>query len=111
MKYERKCVSFTTRIYRSLHSMSSVIDKKIRKINNKSTLDRGNFMLKFIKTKYFLKEEQSMYYFILEKNSKYIHKKLKEHKKTSDACELLKKFKNINEVHEFYEKTIEMNEI
>ena len=57
LRYERKCVFFTTCIYRSLHSMTSVIDKKTERIKNRSAFDQRNFMLKFIKTRYFLKAE------------------------------------------------------
>ena len=91
--------------------MTSVIDKKTKKINDKSTLDRENFMFKFIKTRYFLKEEQSMYYFTSEKNSKYIHKKLKKHDETNKACEFLKEFENISEVHESHKEATEMSKI
>ena len=55
LKYEKKCVSFTTYIYRSLHSMTLVTDKKTEKIKNRSTFDQRNFMLKFIKTRYIFK--------------------------------------------------------
>ena len=91
--------------------MTFVIDRKTERINNKSTLNQRNFMLKSIKTKYFLKTRQNMCYFILEKNSKYIHKELKEYDETSDACEFLKKFKNTSEVHKSCEKVKNINEI
>ena len=39
LKYERECVFFITHIYRSLHSMTFVIDKKTERIKNKSTFD------------------------------------------------------------------------
>ena len=108
---QKRMCFFTTRIYRSLHSITSVIDKKTERIENRSTFDQKNFMFKFITTKYFLKAEQDMCYFKSAKNSKYIHKKLKKHDETSDACEFLKEFKNTNEVREFYEKVMKMNEI
>ena len=111
LKYERKHVSSTTHIYRSLHSMTSVIDKKIKRIKNRSIFNQENFMLKFIRTKYFLKAEQNMCYLTSEKNSKYIHKKLKKHDKTNDACESLKEFKYTNEIYKLYKKIIKMNEI
>ena len=111
LKYEKKCVSFTTRIYRSLHSMTLVIDKKTKRIKSRSTFDQKNFMFKFITTRYFLKAEQNMCYFKLEKNLEYIHKMLKKHDEISDACEFLKKFENTNEVREFYEEIMKMNEI
>ena len=68
-------------------------------------------MFKFITTRYFLKAEQSMCYFKLKKNSKYIHEMFQKHDETSDACEFSEKFKNTNEVREFYEKVMKMNEI
>ena len=88
-----------------------MIDKKIKKINNRSTLDRENFILKLIKIKYFLKVEQSIRYFTSKKDSEYIHRELKKHDEINDACEFLKKFKNTNNVHEFYKKITEMNMI
>ena len=111
LKYEKECFSFTTRIYRSLYSMTSVIDKKTEKIKDRSTFDQRNSMFKFITIKYFLKAEQSMCYFELKKNSKYIHEVLKEHDETNDTYEFLKEFKNTNEVREFYEKVMKMNKI
>ena len=39
LKYEKKGVFFTIRIYRSLHSMTSVIDKKAERIKSRSTFD------------------------------------------------------------------------
>ena len=111
LRYEREYIFFTTRIYRSLHSMTSVIDTKTERINGRSALDQKNFILKFIKTRHFLKEKQSMCYFTSEKDSEYIHRKLKKYDKTSNVCESLEEFRNTNEIHEFYEKAIEMNEI
>ena len=111
LRYERKCVFFTTRIYRSLRSMTFMIDKKTERIKSRSAFDQKNFMFKFITTRYFLKAEQSMCYFKSTKNSEYIHKMLKKHNETSDACEFLKKFKNTNEIRESYKKIIKINEI
>ena len=111
LKYERECVFFTTRIYCSLHSMTSVIDRKTKRIESRSTFDQKNFMLKFITTKYFLKAEQDMRYLKSEKNLKYIHETLKKHDETSDACEFLKKFKNTDKVRESYKEIMKMNEI
>ena len=111
LKYEKKCVSFITRTYRSLHSMTFVIDKKTERIESRSTFNQKNFMLKFITTKYFLKTEQSMCYFKLKKNSKYIHEVLKKYNETNDVCEFLKKFKNTNEIRESYEKVLKINKI
>ena len=91
--------------------MTSVIDRKTEKINDRSTLDRENSMLKFIKTRYFLKEEQDIYYLTSEKDSEYTYKELKKYNETSDACKFLKKFENTNEVHESHEEATEMNEI
>ena len=91
--------------------MTFVIDKKTKKINNRSTFDRENFMLKFIKTRYFLKKEQNMCHLTLEKNLKYIYKELKKYNETNDVCESLKKFDNTNEIYKFYERATEMNEI
>ena len=90
--------------------MTSVIDKKAERIKSRSAFDQKNFMLKLIKTRYFLKAEQNMCYLKSEKNLKYIQKKLKKHDETSNACESLKKFKDTNEVHEIYEK-MKINEI
>ena len=104
LKYGRECVSFTTCIYRSLHSMTFIIDKKAKRIKNRLAFDQKNFMLKFMKTRYSLKAEQNMYYFKSEKNSEYIYKELKKYNETSNACESLKKFKNTSEIHEFYKK-------
>ena len=39
LKYERKCVFSTTCIYRPLHSMTPVIDKKTKRIESRSTFD------------------------------------------------------------------------
>ena len=111
LRYERKCVFFTTCIYRLLHSMTLVIDRKTERIKDRSTFDQKNFMLKFIRTRYFLKEEQSMCYLTSEKDSEYIYKELKKHNETSDACESLKEFKNTNEVREFYEQVMKINKI
>ena len=111
LRYEKKCVSLTTRIYRSLHSMTFVIDRKTEKIKDRLTFDQKNFMLKFIKTRHFLKAEQNMYYHILKKDSEYTHGELKKYYETSDACEFLKKLKNINEVHESYKEEKKMNDI
>ena len=111
LKYKREYVFFTTRIYRSLYSITFVTDKKAERIDDRSTFDQKNFMLKFIKTRYFLKIEQNMYYFISKKDSEYTHRKLKKYDETSDACESLKEFKNTSEIHEFYEKLTKMNEI
>ena len=102
---------FTTRIYRSLHNMTFVIDKKAEKIKNKSTFDQKDFMFKFITTRYFLKAEQSMCYLKSKKNLKYTHEVLKEHDETNDAYEFLKKFKNTNEIRESYEKVMRINNI
>ena len=68
-------------------------------------------MFKSMKTRYFLKAEQSMCYFTSEKDSEYTHRKLKKYDETNDVCEFLKEFKNTSEVHEFYEKEIKMNNI
>ena len=70
LRYERKYVSFITRIYRSLHSITFVIDTITEKINNRSMLDRENFIFKFIKMRYFSKAEQSMCYFTSKKIEK-----------------------------------------
>ena len=91
--------------------MTSVIDKKTKRIKNRSTFDQENFMFKFITTRYSLKAEQSMCYFKLKKNSEYIHEVLKEHDETNDACEFLKKFKNTNEIRESYEEVMKMNKV
>ena len=91
--------------------MTSVIDKKTERIKNRSTFDQKNFMLKFMKTGYSLKAEQNMCYFKSEKNLKYTYRKLKEYNKTNDICKSLEKFKNTNEIHEFYKKEIKMNDI
>ena len=91
--------------------MTSVIDRKTERIKSRSRFDQRNFMFKFMKMRYFLKAEQSMYYFRSEKNLKYIYKEFKKHDKISNACKSLKKFKNTNEVHESYEKEIKMNNI
>ena len=91
--------------------MTPVTDKKAERIKSRSAFDQGNSMLKFIKTRHSLKAEQSMCYFISKKDSEYIHRELKKHYETSDACESLKELKNTNEVHEFYEKKIKMNDI
>ena len=111
MKYERKCVSFTTRIYRLLHSMTPVIDKKAERIENKSAFDQKNFMFKFIKTRHFLKAEQNICYFISKEDSEYIHEKLKKPYETSDVYESLKKLKDTNKIHEFYKEEKKMNDI
>ena len=58
-----------------------------------------------------MEEEQSIYYFILKKDSEYTYKELKKHDETSDACESLKEFENTNEIHESYKETTKMNEI
>ena len=100
LKYKRKCDSFIIRIYRSLHNKTFVIDKKTERINDRSILDQKNFMFKFTKKWYFLKEEKNMCYFTLKENSEYIHKEIKEYNETSDACEFLEKFKNKNEIYE-----------
>ena len=76
-KYEREYIFFRTRTYRSLHSMTFMIDKKTERINDRSTLDQKNSIFKFIKTRYFLKAEQNMCYFTSKKNSEYIQKGLK----------------------------------
>ena len=89
--------------------MTPVIDTKTEKINDRSTFDRGNSMLKLIKTRNFLKAEQSICYLTSEKDSKYIHRKLKKHDEIKDVCESLKKFKNTKEVQKFYKKATEMN--
>ena len=68
-------------------------------------------MFKFMKTRYFLKAEQNMCYPKLKKDSEYIHRKLKEHNETNNACEFLKKYKNTNKIHESYEKETKMNDI
>ena len=91
--------------------MTPVINTKAEKITDRSTLDRKNFMFKFIKMRYSSKAEQSICYFISEKDRENIHKKLKEYDEINDACELLKEFKNTNEVHKFYEGAIEINKI
>ena len=109
----RKRMCFFYNMYLSLviqHDVS-VIDKKTKRIENRSTFDQKNFMFKFITTKYFLKAEQNMCYFKSKKNLKYIHETLKKHNETSDACESLKKFKNTNKVRESYEEIMKMNEI
>ena len=111
LKYQRKCIFFTTRIYRLLYNITSVIDIKTKKINDRSTLNRENFTFKFIKMRYFSKAEQNMYYFTSKKNRENIHKYLKKHDETSDAWESLKKFLNMNEIHEFYEEITKMNKI
>ena len=69
--------------------MTSVIDKKAEKRDDRSTLDRGNSMLKLIEKQYFLKKEEDICYFTPEEDSKYIHKEFKERNETSDACESL----------------------
>lgn len=46
LKYEREYIFFTTRIYRSLHNKTFVIDEKTEKVNDRSTLDRKKSMLK-----------------------------------------------------------------
>ena len=91
--------------------MTSVIDKKTKRIDGRSALDQKNFILKFIKTRYSLKAEQNMYYLISKKNSEYTHKELKKHNKINNACESLKKFRNTNKIYKSCEKTINMNEI
>ena len=111
MRYKRECVFLTTCIYRPLHSMTFMIDKKTERIKSRSAFDQKNFMFKFIKTRHFLKAEQNMCYFILKKDSEYIHKELKKHYEISDACESLKKLKNTNEGHESYEEEKKMNNI
>ena len=79
--------------------MTSVINEKIEKINKKSMLDQRNFIFKFTKKRYFLKEEKSTCYSISKKDSEYIHKKLKEHNEINNACKFLKEFKNKNKIH------------
>ena len=75
LKYERECVFFIICIYRLLYSMTFMIDKKTERIENRSTFDQKNFILKFMKTRYFSKAEQSICYFESKKDSEYIHKK------------------------------------
>ena len=52
-----------------------------------------------------------MCYLISKKNSEYIHRELKKHYETNDACESLKKLKNTNEVYESYKEKTKMNDI
>ena len=52
-----------------------------------------------------------MCYLTSEKNSEYIHKKLKKHDETNNACKSLKEFKNTSEIREFYEEVTKMNKI
>ena len=111
LKYERECVSLTIRIYRPLHSITSVIDRKTKRIKNKSAFDQRNFMLKLITTRYFLKAEQDIRYFKSAKNSEYTYETLKKHDETSDAYEFLKNFKNTNKIRESYKEVMRMNKI
>ena len=91
--------------------MTPVTDRKAERIEDRSTFDQRNFMLKFIKTRHFLKAEQDMCYLISKKDSEYTHRELKEHYKTNNVCEFLKKLNDTNEVHEFYKKKKKMNDI
>ena len=91
--------------------MTSVIDRKTERIESRSTFDQRNFMLKLIKTRHFLKARQNMCYFILKKDSKYIHEELEEYYEINDACEFLKKLKDTNKIYKSYKKEKKMNDI